>query len=301
MAATNNFGIALRGWRERVSPPAGGPDSGAERRIPGLRREELARLAGLSADYVVRLEQGRARNPSAQVVTALARVLCLDTAERDHLFRCANLAPPSNGDVPIDVPARVHRLVRQLGDAPVAVYAADWTLLSWNRMWAAAVGDPRTYGWYQDNLVAGMFRSSGGHRVDAIATWPVRSWEGDEAEEESLVADLRVTAVAYPDDARLAALVDRLLHTSPRFARLWFNGSAGLHTGDRKTIEHPVVGDMALDLDVLMVPGSDLRIVAYAAVAGTDDAQKLHDLRGLLPAGRGARSGGCLTAPQPRD
>jgi transcriptional regulator with XRE-family HTH domain len=283
MAATNNFGIALRGWRERLSPLAGGLESDVDRRIPGLRREELARLAGLSADYVVRLEQGRARNPSAQVVTALARALRLDVSERDHLFRCANLAPPSNGEISRHVPPRVHRLVQQLSDAPVAVYAADWTLVSWNRMWAAVIGAPRTYGWDQNNLVAGMFRSSGGHRVDSIAAWPVRSWEGDEAEEESLVGDLRVTAVAYPDDARLASLVDRLLHTSPRFARLWFNGTAGVLTGDRKTIEHPLVGELTLDLDVLMVPGTDLRIIAYAAVAGTDDAQKLDVLRGLLP------------------
>ncbi|MEU4932803.1 helix-turn-helix transcriptional regulator [Streptomyces yokosukanensis] len=279
MAPTNNFGTALRGWRERLSPLAGGLGSAADRRSPGLRREELARLAGVSVDYVVRLEQGRARNPSAQVVTALARALHLDTSERDHLFRCARLAPPSNGDVSLHVPSSVHRLVRHMGDAPVAVYAADWTLVSWNRMWTAAIGDPRTYGWDQGNLVAGMFRSSDGHRVDSIAAWPVRSWAGDEAEEESLVADLRVTAATYPDDARLASLVDRLLHTSPRFAHLWSNGTAGLHTGDRKTVEHPVVGDLTLDLDVLMAPGSDLRIVAYTAVAATDDAEKLDALR----------------------
>ncbi|QHA07890.1 helix-turn-helix domain-containing protein [Streptomyces broussonetiae] len=279
MAMTNNFGIALRGWRERFSPLAGGLESDAHRRIPGLRREELAGLAGLSVDYVVRLEQGRARNPSAQVVTALARALHLGTSERDHLFRCAHLAPPSNGDVSLHVPSSVHRLVRHMGDAPVAVYAADWTLVSWNRMWTAAIGDPLTYGWDQGNLVAGMFRSSDGRRVDSIAAWPVRSWAGDEDEEEALVADLRVTAAAYPDDARLTSLVDRLLHTSPRFAHLWSNGTAGLHTGDRKTIEHPKVGDLTLDLDVLMVPGSDLRIVAYTAVAGTDDAEKLDALR----------------------
>ncbi|WP_269859635.1 helix-turn-helix domain-containing protein [Streptomyces sp. RPT161] len=286
MAPANTFGTTLRGWRERLSPLAAGLETPTDRRIPGLRREELARLAGLSVDYVVRLEQGRARNPSTQVVSALARALRLDIAERNHLFRCANLAPPPGGEVPLHVPPRVHRLVQQLGDTPVAVYAADWTLVSWNRMWTATIGDPRTYDWDQGNLVAGMFRSRGGHRVDSIAAWPVRSWAGDEAEEEALVADLRITAAAHPDDARLASLVDRLLHTSPRFARLWSNGTAGLHTGDRKTIEHPVVGDLALDLDVLMVPGSDLRIVAYTAITGTDDAEKLDALCGLLPAGR---------------
>ncbi|MGY4928893.1 helix-turn-helix transcriptional regulator [Streptomyces sp. 900105755] len=291
MAPANTFGTTLRGWRERLSPVAAGLETPTGRRTSGLRREELARLAGLSVDYVVRLEQGRARNPSAQVVSALARALRLDPAERDHLFRCAGLAPPATGEVPLHVPPRIHRLVQQLGDAPVAVYAADWTLVGWNRMWTVAVGDPRTYGWDQGNLVAGMFRSSGGHRVDSIAAWPVRSWAGDAAEEEALVADLRITAATHPDDTRLSALVDRLLHTSPRFAQLWSNGTAGLHVGDRKTIEHPVVGDMALDLDVLMVPGLDLRIVAYTAVTGTDDAEKLDALRGLSPAGRRTRAG----------
>ncbi|MFJ2816510.1 helix-turn-helix transcriptional regulator [Streptomyces sp. NPDC091279] len=284
MVTANHFGTALRGWRERLSPLASGLDPGAAppltgRRIPGLRREELAHLAGLSVDYVVRLEQGRARTPSPQVVGALARALRLDVAERDHLFRCAHLAPPSHGDVPLRVPPRVHRLARQLSDAPVAVFAADWTLVSWNRMWTAAIGDPHSYGWDQGNIVAGMFRTEGGHRAGPIGGWPVRSWAGDEAEEAALVADLRVTATTYPDDARLAALVERLRRTSPRFAHLWSNGTAGPLTGDRKTVEHPVVGDLVLELDVLLVPGSDLRIITYTADTNTDDAEKLATLR----------------------
>ena len=279
MATTNQFGIALRGWRERVSPQDSGLEADGDRRIPGLRREELARLAGLSVDYVVRLEQGRARNPSAQVVAALARALRLDPSERDHLFRCARLAPPATGNVSRQVPARVHRLVSRLGDNPTAVFAADWTLIGWNGMWSAAVGDPRTYGWDERNLVAGMFRSSGGRAREPIAAWPVLSWAGDEVEEEDLVADLRVTAAAHPHDGRLASFVDHMRRNNPRFARLWSNGTARTHVGDRKTIEHPLVGDIALDLDVLMPAGTDLRIVTYTAEAETTDAEKMNALR----------------------
>ncbi|MFG2785354.1 helix-turn-helix transcriptional regulator [Streptomyces prunicolor] len=288
MATTNHFGIALRGWRERVSPRDSGLEAGGDRRIPGLRREELAGLAGLSVDYVVRLEQGRARNPSAQVVTALARALRLEPSERDHLFRCAHLAPPSAGNVSRHVPARVHRLVGQLAGNPTAVFAADWTLVSWNPMWSEVIGDPRTYGWCEQNLVAGMFRPDGVRGRAPIAAWPVRSWAGDEVEEEDLVADLRVTAAAHPHDARLAAFVDRMLRDSPRFARLWSNGTARTHVGDRKTVEHPRVGDLDLDLDVVMAAGTDLRIVTYTAAAGTTDAEKMDALRATCPEpGRG--------------
>ena len=288
MATTNHFGIALRGWRERVSPQDSGLEASGDRRIPGLRREELARLAGLSVDYVVRLEQGRARNPSAQVVTALARALRLEPSERDHLFRCAHLAPPSAGNVSRHVPARVHRLVGQLAGNPTAVFAADWTLVSWNPMWTEAVGDPRTYGWSERNLVAGMFRTGDARGRGPIGAWPVRSWAGDEVEEEDLVADLRMTAAAHPHDTRLAAFVDRMLHDSPRFARLWSNGTARTNVGDRKTVEHPRVGDIDLDLDIVMAAGTDLRIVTYTAAAGTTDAEKLDALRAACPQpGRG--------------
>lgn len=283
MATTNNFGIALRGWRQRLSPVGAGLETGEGRRIQGLRRGELARLAGLSVDYVVRLEQGRARYPSPQVISALARALKLTSAERDHLFRCANLVPPLRRDLPTQVPARVQRLVHRLGDTPVAVFAADWTIVNWNSMWTATLGDPDTYDWHERNLVSGMFRPPG--RPESIAAWPVRSHEGDEAEEEALVADLRMTAAAYPADTRLAALVARTIKASPRFAQLWFTGTVGTFAGDRKTIEHPSVGTINLDLEVLMVPGIDLKIVTYATTAGSKDARKLdalrvHDARG---------------------
>lgn len=148
---------------------------------------------------------------SPVVPLVLSVALVAVCSGRGRSLRCAGLAPPASGEVPSHVPPRVHRLVQQLGDAPVAVYATDRTLVGWNRMWTAAVGDPRTYGWDQGNL------------VDSIAAWPVRSWAGDEAEEEALVAGLRITAATHPDDTRLAALVDRRRrpqdHRAPRRRR----------------------------------------------------------------------------------
>ena len=279
MATTNYFGVALRGWRERLSPLESGLPADGDRRLKGLRREELARLAGLSVDYVVRLEQGRARSPSAQVVAALARALRLNAAERDHLFRCANLLPPATGEVSLRVPARAGRLMDRMAGTPVAIFAADWTLIGWNAMWTAVIGDPETYGWPERNLVCGMFRSVDGRRPEAIAAWPVRNRDGDEAEERALVADLRMTACAYPADTRLAGLIERTVHASPRFARLWSSGTVGALAEDHKIVEHPLVGSLDLDLEVLMLPGTDIRIVTYVPAPGTDAARKLNDLR----------------------
>ncbi|MGW3313118.1 MmyB family transcriptional regulator [Streptomyces sp. NPDC001073] len=107
----------------------------------------------------------------------------------------------------------------------------------------------------------------------------MRSWAGEEVEEEDLLADLRVTAAAHPHDARLAAFVDRMLHASPRFAHLWSNGTARPHVGDRKTVEHPRVGDLDRDLDMVTAAGTDLRIVTYTAAVGTTDAERMDVLR----------------------
>lgn len=138
----SELGVTLRSWRDRLSPAAVGLPSGRSRRTRGLRREELAELAGVSVDYVVRLEQGRFATPSAQVVSALARALQLTDAERDHLHRLAGLAPPSRAEISDRVPAGLTRMVDRLGDAAVAIFAADWHLIRWNRTWAALIGDP---------------------------------------------------------------------------------------------------------------------------------------------------------------
>src|SRR4051812_4527878 len=118
MQAHGDLGTLLRAWRDRLSPADVGLRTGSSRRASGLRREELASLAGLSVDYVVRLEQGRARRPSAQVAAALARALQLSDAERDHLFVLADLLPPSPRDVPAHIPQGVQRLVARLGEVP---------------------------------------------------------------------------------------------------------------------------------------------------------------------------------------
>ena len=136
------FAEVLRAWRDRLSPQQVGLPPGTGRRAPGLRREELAGLAGVSVEYLVRLEQGRARNPSPQLLGALARALRLTEDERDHLYRVAGVAPPSTGVVSQHIGPGVQRMLDRLGDVPMGVHSATWDLLWWNPLWAALTGDP---------------------------------------------------------------------------------------------------------------------------------------------------------------
>ena len=130
--APNELAVILRAWRDRLAPEAAGMPRGSGRRAPGLRREELAALAGVSVDYLVRLEQGRSTSPSPQVLASIARALRLTNEERDHLYRVAGAAVPTKADVPRHLTPSIQRIVDRLGDTPAAVFSATWDLISWN-------------------------------------------------------------------------------------------------------------------------------------------------------------------------
>ncbi|WP_446040905.1 helix-turn-helix domain-containing protein [Streptomyces sp. SID1121] len=261
------FGQAVRRWRDRVAPETAGLPAGGHRRAAGLRREELALLAGISVDYVTRLEQGRATNPSAQVVEALARALRLSAEERAYLFRMAGLVPSGPDTVPAYITPSVQRLLDRLAGSPVGVYDAAWTLLLANPLYAALMGDPSGWRGHERN---GVWRNLVGpgsrvrHTPDARREF-----------EAALVADLRATAGRYPADRQLRRLVAELRAQSDRFAELWDTGVVGRHEAARKTVDHPDVGPVTLDCDVLSVAGSDLRLMIYTAEPGTEDADRL--------------------------
>ncbi|RFA16645.1 transcriptional regulator [Subtercola boreus] len=279
-----DLGALLRSWRDRLSPVDVGLAAGDSRRAAGLRREELAALAGLSVDYVVRLEQGRARRPSGQVAAALARALQLSEAERDHLFIVAGLLPPSPREVPAHIPPGVQRLVARLGEVPLAVFTASWDLISWSPLWAALLGEPvpgrgsgpaRGSG-SRPNLIRSLFTGEPLHEGEN----GIVSRSGSLARfGASLVGDLRRVHGRYPDDRGVSALVTELLGASPEFRRLWESGAVGEHQSERKVVHNAVVGDVELDCDVFSVAGSDVRIVAYTAATGSDAAAKLDFLR----------------------
>lgn len=263
----SDLGTVLRTWRERVAPQDVGLPPGFRRRTPGLRRDELALLAGVSVDYVTRLEQGRATAPSARIVGALARALGLGTAERDHLFLSAGLRAPGAGTVPRHVTPGVRRMVERLSGTPVSVWDATWTMLLANDAWMALLCPLR------DETERNLLRR---HFVLGISA--VR--HGSDADlarfEAALVGDLRAAAADHPFDPSVDALVTDLRAGSERFAQLWDAGVVGRHASERKTVVHPSVGEVVVDCDVLTVPGAgDLRIVMYTAEPGSEAAGAL--------------------------
>jgi len=266
------LGATLRAWRDRLSPAAAGLPSGRARRARGLRREELAELTGISVDYVVRLEQGRSATPSAQVVAALARALQLTNTERDHLYRLARLAPPADGEISDHIPPGVQRVLNRLGGAAVAVFAADWQLIWWNRGWAALLGDPSPAPRALRNFARDSFPVNGdGPR---LSQWPVTSFAAGMVE-AAVVSDLRRATGRFPDSSRLTGLVGVLARGNQRFAELWASGAVGAHREDHKIIEHPAVGAVAVDCDVLTDGDAELKIVILTAAPDTEDETRL--------------------------
>lgn len=257
----HELATCLRTWRDRLSPDE--PVS-SRRRAPGLRRDEVARRAGVSVDYLSRLEQGRASAPSPSVLAALARALELSDDERDHLFRVAGQAPPAAGSIDRRITPGVRRVLDRLDDVPVLVIDAAWYPVALNALGRTLLGD-------EDGNILVRHFSSAPSRL-------VRTPEEIARMEEEAVADLHDAAGRYPADEPLRELIAELLATSPRFAELWERRPVARHVSDRKTIDHPEAGRITLDCDVLTVAGSDLRIIVYSAAPGSDDELALRSL-----------------------
>ena len=235
---------------------------------PGCR-EELAGLAGISVDYLTRLEQGRATSPSVQVVEALARALRVSDAERDLIFRLAGHATPGHDVVSSRITPSVQRLLDRLANTPVAVFDATWTLIVANAPYDALMG--QTTSW------RGIERNSVWRHLVGPGSRAVQTREEQTELETRLVADLRLTAARYPADQRLKQLIRDLVAQSPRFVKLWESGALEPHqdVGRHKVIDHPDVGHITVDCDTLIVAADDLRIMIYTAEPDTEDADRL--------------------------
>ncbi len=267
--APHAIGTFLHARRRAVRPEAVGFPSDPRRRVRGLRREEVAVLAGLSVDYYSRLEQGRARRPSAGVLRALGDALLLDPAQRAHLEQLA-VRTPAGPEAPVATRPAVRRTTRALLDAlessPAFLIGPRTEILACNTLGAALHGNP------MDHPRA--------HRTCAWLLFldpPTRRLYQDWAQvARDTVGALRRDAGRRPDDAELAGLVGELSAKDPDFRRWWNEHHVHAKGAGAKRFDHPVVGPLTLSYESLTLTGDpDLLVVAYTADPGSDAAESL--------------------------
>ncbi|MDN5758740.1 MAG: helix-turn-helix transcriptional regulator [Tomitella sp.] len=259
----------LRRRRELLRPADAGLLPGNRRRTPGLRREEVAMLAGVSSDYYARIEQARGSSPSASVIAALAGALQCDLDQRDHLFHLAGLtAPPRLAGRHVR-PGLV-ALANRLEDIPVMI-ATDLGEVVWcNRLGRALLGDLPDGPGRSRNLTWRWFTDPAS-RVLPEADWPRIS--------AAHVSDLRAAYARRSADADVLSLVDDLLARSAEFRELWELHEVSVRHSDIKSVIHAEVGVVQLRCEVLLTPDEDIELVAFFPLEGTDAAEKLQLLQ----------------------
>jgi transcriptional regulator with XRE-family HTH domain len=251
----------LRGRRARLRPGDVGLPGGGRRRTPGLRRQEVAELAGMSVDYYIRLEQGRGPHPSEQILAALSRALMLSRDERDYLFRMAGVSPPPAASPARKLDPATRDLLDSLADTPAYVLDAKYDVLAWNQLAVPFIGDMSAVPEADRNVLRWMFRQPGDD--------PRWSDEDTLAFARSSVADLRAAYAGYPGDRSIAELVTELLGSSPQFAAMWAEQEVAVRRPLRKQVVHPEAGLLEFDCHVLHIPDTDQRLVIYSAEPGS--------------------------------
>ncbi|MCW2841373.1 MAG: transcriptional regulator [Aeromicrobium sp.] len=259
--------------RNELKPSDVGLTAGPRRRAPGLRREEVAQLTGMSVDYYARLEQGRSPQPSTQMLRALARTLRLSRDEGDHLHRLAgHPAPDRVGSSSHVRPVLLH-VLDQLNECAAFVCSDTDEVLAQNRLSVLLQGDlsgrtgveaSATYRWFIEPGAQDLIRAE------------------DRPEHSRVrVADLRATWSRRHHDADVRDLVDVLLARSPEFARIWERHEVGVKHLQHKRFVHPRVGELTVDCETLATDEDGQRLVILGAPAGTEDHGKLQLLRVL--------------------
>lgn len=265
---TTELGSFLKARRDHVRPTDVGLTAHTPRRVPGLRREEVAMLAGVSVDYYARLEQGRERNPSPSVLSAIGSALCLDLDQREHLFRLADLAPTALAPATDPPPQALRELLETWPHTPAVIIDRRLDVLAHNALAAALYADFA----HLDNVARMVFLDPVGARF--YAHW-------DRAA-ESCVANLRL-AQGHVDAADgVRSLIAELSQASAAFRHLWARHDVRGKTHESKEFHHGEVGDLSLDyhaFDVRGLPGRQL--VVYRAAPGSPSAEKLQLLASL--------------------
>ncbi len=259
----------LRSRRERITPADVGLPAGPRRRTPGLRREEVAQLAFMSTEYYTRLEQARGPHPSHEVLAGLTRALRLSDTERDHLHHLAGAPPGPPAGPPREVRPSILGLLRRLPQAAAIVLSATHEVIAWNDLAAALMEDFSALSRRDRNLIRRAFLGPHlrGNRMYGVS----------DAEEfaRSSARHLRATAARYPDDPEVTELVDELLAGSEEFTRLWNSHDVCAEPTLCKTFQHPLVGPITVDCDVLDIADRDQRVVIYTAEPGSPSEEAL--------------------------
>ncbi|MEV5978045.1 helix-turn-helix transcriptional regulator [Streptomyces sp. NPDC052114] len=273
----------LRTRRARLQPQdVGLPDFGRHRRVPGLRREELAQLAGVSVAYYTRLEQGNGRNVSGEVLDAIARALRLTDAEHNHLTHLAKPKTLKKKKSARPQPMRpaLQQLLDSIHDVPAYVVGRRSDILGWNALAAALFGDwaelaPKDRNWARICFLDERAR-------DLFVDW--------EQKASDMVSYLRMDAGCYPNDPQLSSLVGELSVKSEEFRSLWATHDVREKGHGSKRMRHPLVGELTLSYETLRLPDDcDQSLVMYHAEPGSASAQAL---RLLASWGRDASSVG---------
>lgn len=270
MGQSAEFGKFLKAMRSRLSPEdaGAGPTSGA-RRVPGLRREEVARLAGVSTDYYVRLEQGRNIHPSRTVLDAVSRALRLDSSEHAHMMdlleNCAGTAR-SSAPAAQGVRPALRQLLDAVGDVPALVLGRRSDVLAGNRMAFLLFTDFSALPAAERNLTRWLI-------LDPAARELFRDWKTVAAE---AAGALRVDVGRHPNDVQANHLVGELAVHSEHFRQWWAGHRVAARSAGSVRLHHPAVGDLELNFENLVLPDDpDQALRVYSARAGSPSADAL--------------------------
>ncbi|MGW0809132.1 helix-turn-helix transcriptional regulator [Nonomuraea sp. NPDC002799] len=257
----------LRRRREELRPEDVGLPTGARRRAPGLRREEVAVLAVMSTDYYTRLEQQRGPQPSVQMLASLARALRLSTGERDYLFQIAGRNAPSSVSATTHVAPALLRVLDRLEDTPALILSSLGETLVQNRMAAALFGDKSGY--------TGLARSEI-YRWFTDPAERLRYPEDDrDRQSRAQVANLRTAYGSMGPRSRAGELVRALRQASAEFGRLWERHEVAKRFEDHKTLIHPELGAIELDCQVLFTEDQSQALLVLTAPPRTEGHEKL--------------------------
>lgn len=272
------LGAFLKTRRDRLTPEQAGLAPGIGlRRTPGLRREELAALAGISNDYYIRLERGKERNPSHAVVDSLARALQLGPDEHRHLRELAHLPPPVGEARSGEVPIGLLRMVEALRPLPAFVTNRIGDYLAWNPSGLALLTGLADWPVGRRNAARYGFTHPAAREL--YVEW--------EAEVTGLVYGLRRLAAAEPVAPDVAALVAELQESSADFRRLWDGYVVGTYVRGSQQLRHPVVGRLTVDYQVMRDGAGDLALMAYHAQPTSGEYRAFVELdSGELPPDR---------------